>query len=232
MPELDPGDVCAALRSDGICVLGQLPPSFVRDLRGVTDTLPPREYARFHEANEEVRKLVTDEAVLAVVRMYFGAEPEMLECNMVVGEMEDDAPTSANGQLRFHFDYAGWQSLNLFVYLTEVEPESGAHEIIPGTHRGKRLRHVIQPWLADEEVAACFGDRIRTIAGPAGTLFFENTEAFHRRRAVRNRRVMLNVLWASHRGMLSRGRLTNSYATYLERLERSGTGGGQETAIR
>jgi hypothetical protein len=226
MPELDPREVCCVLESDGMCVIGQLPPSFVSDLRGVTDTLPPRQYARFHEANEEVHRLVTDEALLSVVRLYFGAEPELLECNMVVGEREDDAPTPGNAQLRFHFDYAGWHSLNLFVYLTDVEPGSGAHEIIPGTHRRKRLRHVIPPWLADEEVTACFGDRIRTIAGPAGTLFFENTEAFHRRRAIRGRRVMLNVLWASHRSILSRGRLTNPYATYPERRGRSRIGAG------
>lgn len=224
MPELDPGEICSVLESDGMCVIGQLPPSFVSDLRRVTDPLPPGEYARFHEANEEVRRLVTDEALLSVVRRYFGAEPEMLECNMVVGEMETDTGTPASTQLHFHFDYAGWQSLNLFVYLTDVEPDSGAHEIIPGTHRGKRLRHLIPPWLADEEVTACFGDRIRTIAGPAGILFFENTEAFHRRRAIRGRRVMLNVLWASHRGILSRGRLTSPYATYLERRGPSTTG--------
>lgn len=226
MPELDPGEICSVLESEGMCVIGQLPPSFVSDLRRVTDTLPPRQYARFHEANEEVRRLVSDEALLSVVRSYFGAEPEMLECNMVVGEMEDGTATPTNAQLHFHFDYAGWHSLNLFVYLTDVEPGSGAHEIIPGTHRRKRLRHVIAPWLADAEVTACFGDRIRTIAGPAGTLFFENTEAFHRRRPIRGRRVMLNVLWASHRGILSRGRLTNPYATYVERRGPSTTGAG------
>jgi hypothetical protein len=221
LPELDPGEICAALESEGMCVIGPLPASFVSDLRRITDALPPREYGRFHEANEEVRRLVSDEGLLAVVRAYFGAEPALLECNMVVGEAEEDSPTSVNGQLRFHFDYAGWHSLNLFVYLTDVEPDSGAHQIIPGTHRGKRLRHVTPPWLSDAEVAASFGDRIRTIAGPAGTLFFENTEAFHRRRPIRGRRVMLNVLWASHRGVLSRGRLTNPYATYLERQRRA-----------
>lgn len=47
---------------------------------------------------------------------------------------------------------------------------------------------------------------LHLLTGPAGTLFFENTEAYHRRRQGGERRVMLNLLYASHRSLLSHGR--------------------------
>ena len=176
--------------------------------------LPPGEYGDFHE-QPDVRALVFDANVLNVVRGFFGAEPELLECNLVVDGADDPTRVPIHPQRHFHFDFAGWQSLNLFVYLTEVEEDSGAHQVVIGTHRSRQVRDAVRPWVPDDEINARYSDRVRTIAGPAGTMFFENTEAFHRRLMLKRRRVMLNVLFASHRNWLSAGRLVPKYADYL-----------------
>ena len=132
-------------------------------------------------------------------------------CNLVIQEAEKPGQLHPSSQRRFHFDYAGWHSLNLFIYLTDVERDSGSHQVVVGTHKYKHVRDAIRPSLDDEEVERRFGAQIRTIAGPAGTMFFEDTEAFHRRVAVRERRAMLNILFASHRSPFSRGRLVKSH---------------------
>jgi hypothetical protein len=220
LPELDAASVVSAVRSEGVCVVGQLPEELLNSIRRVTDELPAGEYARFHEANRDVRELVNDEVVLSVLRTFFRAEPELLECTVVVHRAEDDALKPKNSQRYYHFDYAGWDSLNLFVYLSDVEGDSGAHEIVVGTHRRRRVRDAIRPWIPDEEIERRFEGRIRRITGPAGTMFFENTEAFHRRLRMKRRRVILNVLFASHRGLFSHGRLARPYAEYLEAQRR------------
>jgi hypothetical protein len=51
-------------------------------------------------------------------------------------------------------------------------------------------------------------------------MFFENTEAFHRRGVIGGRRVMLNVLFASHRGLLSHGRPGRPFSEYQSALQR------------
>ena len=206
----------AELRSESVYVAGVLPPHVLADLRAVTDQLPVGDYGRFHEHNTEVHALVHDPGVLSVVRSYFGAEPVLLECTLVVHEAEENHRRKSP-QRYFHFDYAGWHSLNLFVYLTDVG-EAGAHEVVCGTHRSKRIRDAIRPFVPNDEADRRFSGRVRRIAGPAGTCFFEDTEAFHRRQAVQERRVMLNVLFASHRGRLSHGRLSRSYAKYLAKV--------------
>jgi len=132
-----------------------------------------------------------------------------------VGHAEGPTKPRSDSQRLFHFDYAGWHSLNLFIYLIEVGADSGAHQVVAGTHRSRKLWDAVRPSIPDDEITKRFGGNIRTITGPAGTMFFEDTAAFHRRLILKRRRVMLNILYASHRSWLSKGRLTPKYAEYL-----------------
>jgi len=211
---LDTAALVKTLRADGMAAAGRLPPAVLSRIRAVTDDLPPGEYGDFHE-HSDIDALVRGAEVLDVVRGYIGAEPELLECTLVVHHAEDPAGRPIHSQRHFHFDFAGWQSLNLFVYLTDVGQESEAHQVVVGTHRNRPVRDAIRPWVPDDEIMTRFTERVRTITGPAGTMFFEDTEAFHRRLIMARRRVMLNVLYASHRSWLSQGRLTPKYLDYV-----------------
>ncbi len=215
---LNAPELAEALRTNGMAVAGPLPANVLRRLRTITDELPPGEYGHFHE-QPDAHDIVLGEDVLGVVREYLGAEPEILECTLVVHRAEGPTEQPISPQRHFHFDYAGWHSLNLFVYLTDVDDDSGAHQVVIGTHRRRHVRDAIRPWIPDEEIMMRYRDRLRTVAGPAGTMFFEDTEAFHRRLRLQGRRVMLNVLYASHRSWLSNGRLTPKYSAYVEAHE-------------
>ncbi len=225
IPNLDAGAAANAVRRDSVCVTGCLPNALVDEIRAVTDHLPPNEYGAFHEQLPAVQRLVTDAGVLAVAQAYFQAEPILLECNLVIQEEEERKRIGPTSQRRFHFDYAGWHSLNLFVYLTDVAVDSGAHQVVMGTHRYKRVQDAIRSSFDDDEIERRFLPRIRTIEGPAGTAFFEDTEAFHRRLAVKQRRVMLNILFASHRSAFSRGRLVKTHRELVAMVAARGDSG-------
>jgi hypothetical protein len=109
----------------------------------------------------------------------------------------------------FHFDYAGWKSLNLYVYLTDVNKHSSYHVVAKGSHRDIRITDILRGSLTVEEGESRFCYTIKNITGPAGTMFIENTEAFHRRHRGNERRVMLNILFTSHQSLLSHGRPSN-----------------------
>lgn len=213
--QFDVARLVGNLRADGVALAGILPSDALNRVRAISEQLPPGEYADFHEI-ADVRAMVQCAATLNVARGYLRAEPQLLECNLVVAHAENPAdPLARDSQRHFHFDYAGWHSLNLFVYLTDVSQDSGAHQVVIGTHRAHKLRDALRAAIPDEEITARYGDRLRTIAGPAGTMFFEDTAAFHRRKMHTRRRVMLNILYASHRSWLSKGRLTLKYSDYL-----------------
>jgi hypothetical protein len=212
---LDKASAVAALRQNGVAIVGLLKESLLYDLCTTTDQLPPGEYGAFHEECETAQHIVQSEDVLSVVRGYLAAEPVLLECTLVVHRPED-INEKIVPQRRFHFDYAGWDSLNLFIYLTDVTAESGAHQFVAGTHRYRLLKDAVRAWVPDEEIHQRYNGRVVTVTGSAGTCFFESTEGFHRRMRMTERRVMLNVLYASHQSWLSGGRLTRKYADYLQ----------------
>lgn len=201
---IDPDATARELRRNSVAIAGVLPTEFVRRQRKITDRLPYNEYKLVHHVDDDLRQLTEDPGLMAVLRAYLKSEPELLEVSLFVSKPEQDIPDQ--GQNAFHFDYAGWESLSVFVYLTDVTESSSCHIVARGSHRDVGFFDVLRGSLSKEQGARRFGDSIQSITGPAGTLFFENTEAFHRRNKGNERRVMLCLLYASHRSFLSHGR--------------------------
>jgi hypothetical protein len=213
--EFDTTRIVDVLQTDGMAMAGTLPSEVLSSVCAITNKLPPGEYGNFHDV-PDVRALVRCAATVDVARSYLRAEPELLECNLVVAHAENpNIAPKMGSQRQFHFDCAGWDSLSLFIYLTDVSQDSGAHEVVVGTHRTRKAWDAVRVAIPDNEIKERFPDSIRTITGPAGTMFFEDTSAFHRRKVHTRRRVMLNVLYASHRSWLSKGRLVVRYSDYL-----------------
>lgn len=204
------------IRRDSVAVAGMLPSDFVARLRAMTDRLGVDHYELMHEVDADVRRLAADPAVCAVLREYFGCDPELLESTLVVTGAHSEL--GLNDQNFFHFDYAGWESLNLFVYLTDVSAQSSCHVVATGSHSDIGLRDVFRGIISDEEAQRRYGERIHPITGPAGTVFFENTEAFHRRSPTDDRRVLLNLLFTSHRGIFSYGRSSQRDLTKRQKI--------------
>lgn len=213
--QFDSAQLVETLRADGMAMAGSLPSDVLGRVRAITDQLPPGEYADFHDIVPDVRALVQCPATVRVTRGYLRAEPELLECTLVVSHAADFVVPPKKNSLPFHFDYPGWHSLNLFIYLTDVSQDSEAHEVVVGTHCSRNAWDSVRIEIPDHEIKDRFSNFIRPIIGSAGTMFFEDTAAFHRRPMHTRRRVMLNIVYASHRGWLSKGRLQATYADYL-----------------
>ena len=206
---LHPAEIAACLHTDSIAVAGVLPPNFVSRLRHVTDRLAIDHYKFVHEVDPYFRRLAEDPAVLDVLRAYFGCEPELLEATLLITGTHNPGPGVRKN--RYHLDYGGWDSLNVMVYLTDVDSDSSCHVVIKGSHRTMTYLDAVRGTISADEAQRRFGAAITEITGPAGLVFFENTEAFHERRCGNKRRVMLNLLYASHRAWFSHGRASQKH---------------------
>jgi hypothetical protein len=94
----------------------------------------------------------------------------------------EEAMLHLASQERFHYDLNDWRSLKFFFYLTDVDAASGAHVYVRGSHRKRRFRHQLSPFVGQttHEILATYGaDRLLRIAGPAGTGFAEDPFGFH-----------------------------------------------------
>lgn len=204
---LNANAIAEELRQNSVAIAGVLPSEFVQRLRTVTDHLPCDHYQLMHLIDDDIRRLSEDPAIKAVLRTYLKCEPVLLESTLVV--ILSHETHGLDEQNAFHFDFAGWDSLNVFVYLTDVTTESSHHTVAKGSHHDFGLRDAFRGAISDKEALQRFSNQIQPITGPAGTIFFENTEAFHRRHPGNERRVMLNLLFASHRSYLSHGRTSS-----------------------
>jgi len=96
----------------------------------------------------------------------------------------------------FHRDVDDLSFIKLFVYLTDVDDESGPHEYIRGSHLDSRLYRIRR--YSDDEVLGTFGaDKLVRFTGGAGSAFLENTYGMHRGQPVhRGRRLIFQVVYS------------------------------------
>lgn len=138
--------------------------------------------------------IANDPTILATIEGIFGCKPTI---GFITAwwsvPTPDGKPRHAEN---FHRDIDDVNFIKLFLYLTDVGPENGPHEYIRGSHDMLQIsdgkRHT------DEEVLAAFGaDRLMSFAGPAGTMFLENTFGLHRGQPVRSgRRLILQIVYS------------------------------------
>lgn len=167
---------------------GRLPdgtPVFVADVVGA-------------DLNTAVLQVTRDPVLIAAVTQYLGyapigAHPRILHSPVV------DAPYEARRNVQtvdYHFDVYGYNFVYANFYLSDVQASSGAHEMALGSHADKPAK-----WLfgsarrTDSEILDYYGpERIKTIVGPAGTGFVQDSSCYHRVLApVSQERLMLHI---------------------------------------
>jgi hypothetical protein len=105
---------------------------------------------------------------------------------------------------RWHRDFNDRHLLKAFLYLVDVDEESGPFEYVPRSAPGGELE-THWPWrpLGDnyppeDELAERIGNRAVTFTAPKGTLIFCKTSGFHRGGFARtNPRVLATLTWDS-----------------------------------
>jgi hypothetical protein len=126
-----------------------------------------------------VQRLLADESVLAVAQGYLGSAPVQDMVAMWWSAASPGGPSSVAAQ-KFHFDLDRLRFLKLFVYLTDVGPDSGPHVYVRGTRRQLAAGFRRDRRSEDGDVERAYGDAITTIEGARGTVFLADTRGLHK----------------------------------------------------
>jgi hypothetical protein len=120
--------------------------------------------------------LINAPAVLNLAGAYLGCSPTLSSVGLRWSFPTANAPR--RDVQRFHRDPDDWRFLKLFVYLTDVDQESGPHVYVRGSHRatgGIRARA-----YDDRTVERRYGSAsITPVTGKAGTAFMADTSGIH-----------------------------------------------------
>ena len=192
------------------------------------DEVPAQTHVSHYDNADIVRAphlmaIANDPRVLSVVEAWMGVKPTLAALRAWWS-----TPT-ASGEPEhaelFHRDVDDLQFIKLFVYLTDVDEETGPHIFVEGSQRINKLSQIQR--YTDEEVVAVFGeDAVKRFTGPAGTAFLENTYGMHRGLPPRaGPRLIFQPLYAQRplifgprRPVISASELSISVDPYINRV--------------
>lgn len=163
----------------------------------LSDDRPAEAHIAHHEAQDILNApyllgLANDPRILDVVSRFLGCKP-------TIGYMATwwSYATGLGAQQaeNFHRDVDDRRFVKLFVYLTDVTPESGPHKYVLHSSPQKKLIEIRR--FEDDEVAKTFGEEnIRTMTATAGEGFLEDTYGIHKGQPVHlGHRLLFQVVY-------------------------------------
>jgi len=206
-----PPDMCARLMQFALtqpCKMrrmdGGKPGSVVKELysRGAPEAIRYDFDAQDLLGNHDIQKLLADPSFLALAQEYLGARPFADVLNMWWHTSFAHGPDSEAGQF-FHFDMDRPKWLKIFIYLTDVTPESGPHAFVAGSQRTDGIPQSLlrkgYVRLSDDEVSSRFEPSdILELTAPCGSIIVEDTRGLHKGKHVeRGDRLMLQIQFSN-----------------------------------
>lgn len=201
-PKLDVDQVVDALNVHGYANGVEVPGEYVTQIVKYCESTRLMNYWNPHQECEAIDRLARNAKLVDIARRYLGAEPILwlTQLRWSFGDSSEQRkvspslhpePLQYDGDA-FHYDTLDFKSLTIFVYLTDVDLDSGPHVVIEGTQTKTfaELCHII---LGDAAAQRKFGNRIKMILGQRGMVLFEETSSYHKAARCKTRRLMLSI---------------------------------------
>jgi hypothetical protein len=132
-----------------------------------------------HNPHINVKKLndFANLQIKPIADAYLGADSIILN-SYILATFPDDG-SHYNPDFGFHYDLDDYRFLKLFIYLTDVDEESGPHQIIANSHLGNTVFRFFNRRLSDT-LPLRFANNIKVMLGKKGEGFFEDTLCYHK----------------------------------------------------
>lgn len=202
-PEADTEHIVHRLKEMGYAHVGNVPEEYVTQILDYCALYKQTRYWNPHTNCVAVDHICRNATLVEIARQYLGAEPILwltqLRWSFPLSDNRAGFyPTTYRDPSeyylhKFHYDFLDFKSLTLFIYLTDIDSDAGAHIVVEGTHNHKSFKDLNNIYLTEEVAEKRFGDRIKVVLGKRGTAFFEETSAYHRVGFCQSRRLILSI---------------------------------------
>ena len=207
--EVDIEQTVHRINKIGYAHVGNVPEEYVTQILDYCAIHKQTRYWNPHMDCEAVDRICRNATLVEIARQYLGAEPilwlTLLKWSFPLSDNRAGFyPTTYRDPTEsyvhtFHYDLIDFKSLTLFMFLTDIDADSGAHIVIEETHNRKSFKDLNNIYLDEDIAQKRFGDRIQVILGKRGTAFLEETSAYHRVEFCKSRRLILSVDYALQR---------------------------------
>jgi hypothetical protein len=157
------------------------------------------------EHSPEIQSIAKSSYFLKIAESFLGVPPSLdsVAAWRTFPLGSDSSPSSKGAQL-FHYDLDRLSWLKIFIYLTNVDENSGPHWYVEGSHipENKRKNILKRGYvrLEDEELEFVYGkNKLKKVMGSAGTILYGNTLAFHKGESPRSsERLILELQYTAN----------------------------------
>ena len=201
---LDVDKIADTIEQQGYCPIGILPEKLVSRILEYCELNKRVSYWNPHVDCEAIRCISRSTDIVQIARRYLGAEPVLwltrMKWSFPVSDNAPDMHCSLHEEPieydphGFHYDANDSKSLTVFVYLTDVDDQDcGAHVTITETHKNKTFKEIRRKIISDTLAHASYGEKITVILGKKGTVFAEESSAYHKVADCKKRRLILMI---------------------------------------
>jgi len=144
--------------------------------------------------NSPVKKLLTSKPFLSLAQNFLNTKEFSINASFFISNpaILTKEEQYANAQY-FHWDNDFTKFLKVYIYLSDVDKDSGPHILIPNTHKKKLLKHSLCRLYTDQEIYNSY-DKKEIFLGSKGSLFFSDGYGLHKGETPqKNTRLILNA---------------------------------------
>lgn len=149
----------------------------------------------------EVQKILADPSFMSIAGRYFGCTPVLGMVVLRWSLPSERTPSDDLAQL-YHWDDDWVRWLKFFIYLTDVDENSGPHVYVRGSHRpGSKPRELLNRGysrIPDPDIEAHYpAEDIISVVAPRGSVLVGDTRCWHKgQHPVSGNRLILQINFA------------------------------------
>ena len=134
--------------------------------------------------DKNLARIANDQKLKAVIDSYLGNRSTLRSANLWITKPSERNIASSEAAQMFHYDLDTFKWLKVFIYLSNVDKESGAHCALPGTHipgtKHPNLTAKLYSRITDDELDYYQSEKPVIFSGQAGTIIIGDTKAYHK----------------------------------------------------
>jgi hypothetical protein len=159
-----------------------------------------------------IKKIIKRIYDLGIAQNYLHHHSYLIDINMWWSTVTKIADTKSAQE--FHFDLDSIKWLKFFIYLTDVNLDSGPHIYVKGTHKSKDKMILKTGYqrVSDKIIQNYYSDQVEKIFGKKGTLIIGDTSCFHKgAKPEKNERLVFELTLANDLFGCKNNQNLNSY---------------------
>ena len=132
--------------------------------------------------NNFLSKVALSKNLLDIVGNYLNSKEIVckIEC-FITNPFESTEYEKKKNAQNFHYDCDYKKFIKIFIYLNDVDENSGPHVFVMNTHKKKFLKHILAERINDEEIVKIYGKKNQIkFVKEAGSLIIEDTFGLHK----------------------------------------------------